>query len=122
MAPAVHGQDDDSGHVFISELISPFGAFILMLLSNAVCPVSPHPPKIACGKRLCVQHPVQLQDCPGQIIPCVGWLHCPAEMPACLVDCLCIKSSCSLHQKIFNIYKASGNVGPSHRSYSCIVM
>lgn len=115
MTPAVHGQGDDSGNVFILLLIPPCGVFILMLLSNAVCPVSPHPPQMACGKRLRVQHPMQLQHCPGQIIPCVGCLHCPAEMPACLADCLCIKSSCRLHQKTFNIYKAAGNFGPFHR-------
>lgn len=53
MTPAVHWLDDDSGNVFILLLFPPCGAFILMLLSNAVCPVLPHPPKIARGKRLC---------------------------------------------------------------------
>lgn len=74
MTPALQGQGDDSGSGFILLLIPPYGAFILMLLSNAVCPVSAHPPKMACGKSLCVQQPVQLQDCPGHIIPCVGCL------------------------------------------------
>lgn len=122
MTPAVYGQGDDSGNAFILLLIPPCGAYISVLLSSAVCPASPHPPKIEHGMRLCVQHPGQLQECPGEIIPCIGWLHCPAKMPVCLIDCFCIKSSCSLHEKTCNIYKAAGNVGPTLRSYSCTVV
>lgn len=35
MTPAVHGQRDDSGNVFILLLIPPCGVCILMLLSTA---------------------------------------------------------------------------------------
>lgn len=118
MTSAVHRQGDGSGNVFILLLIPPCGAFISMLLSHAVCPVSPHAPKIARGARLCVQH-AGLSRTDN---PMCGLLHCPARMPACLVDCLCVKPSCSLHQKTCNSYKAAGNFGSSHRIYGCTVV
>lgn len=73
----VHGQGDEPGNIFTLQLTPPCGAFIWMVLSDAICPLSPHPPKIAPRKGLRVQHPAQLRDSPSTDNPTCGLAALP---------------------------------------------